>query len=51
METVEMPYVMRVNVPLLKQQKRALLKCNMAQREKEGLLNLLDAIQDIAEGI
>jgi hypothetical protein len=35
-----------VSLKLLLKQKKALLECNMPDREKDGLLNLLDYIHD-----
>jgi hypothetical protein len=40
---------MNINLKLLKQQKKEVLKSNIPDKEKDGLLNLLDHIQDILE--
>jgi hypothetical protein len=37
---------LRVDMKLLKLQKKALLKCNLSKGYKDGLLNLLDYIHD-----
>ena len=36
----------KCDIPLLKKQKQALLRCNLDRDSKDGILNMLDFIHD-----